>query len=92
MKETGIGCCVSTGLLPRFDDDLRSQDTGGKDNKFGNTPQKNGAARLDPWEIFVLLALEIPFHFISLRKLENYIQFYMRITFKLNRTKEKSSP
>ena len=37
--------------------------------------KKNGAARLDPWEIFVLLALKIPFHFISLRKLENYLQF-----------------
>ena len=50
---------------------------------------KNGAARLDPWEIFVLLALKIPFHFISLRKLENYLQFYMTIAFKLNRTKKK---
>ena len=51
--------------------------------------KKNGAARLDPWEIFVLLALKIPFHFISLRKLENYLQFYMTIVFKLNRTKKK---
>ena len=43
----------------------------------GGSPKKkkNGAARLDPWEIFVLLALKIPFHFISLRKLENYLQF-----------------
>ena len=41
------------------------------------------------WEIFVLLALKIPFHFISLRKLENYLQFYMTIAFKLNRTKKK---
>ena len=51
--------------------------------------KKNGAARLDPWEIFLLLALKIPFHFISLRKLENYLQFYMTIVFKLNRTKKK---
>ena len=51
--------------------------------------KKNGAARLDPWEIFLLLALKIPFHFISLRKLENYLQFYMTIAFKLNRTKIK---
>ena len=51
--------------------------------------KKNRAARLDPWEIFVLLALKIPFHFISLRKLENYLQFYMTIAFKLNRTKIK---
>ena len=49
---------------------------------------KNSAARLDPWEIFLLLALKIPFHFISLRKLENYLQFYMTIVFKLNRTKK----
>ena len=53
------------------------------------TGKKNGTARLDPWEIFVLLALKIPFHFISLRKLENYLQFYMTIAFKLNRTKKK---
>ena len=51
--------------------------------------KKNGATRLDPWEIFVLLPLKIPFHFISLRKLKNYLQFYMRIAFKLNRTKKK---
>ena len=51
--------------------------------------KKNGAACLDPWEIFVLLALKMPFHFISLRKLENYLQFYMTIAFKLNRTKKK---
>ena len=50
---------------------------------------KNGAAHLDPWEIFVLLALKIPFHFTSLRKFENYLQFYMTIAFKLNRTKKK---
>ena len=37
--------------------------------------KKNGAARLDPWEILVLLALKIPFHFISLRRLENYLHF-----------------
>ena len=53
--------------------------------------KKNGAARLDPWEIFLLLALKIPFHFISLRKLENYLQFYMTIVFKLNRTKKSST-
>ena len=50
--------------------------------------EKNGAARLDPWEIFLLLALKILFHFISLRKFENYLQFYMTIA-KLNRTKKK---
>ena len=37
--------------------------------------KKNRAASLDPWEILVLLALKIPFHFISLRRLKNYIQF-----------------
>ena len=47
--------------------------------------RKNGAA---PWEIIVL-ALKIPFHFISLRKLENYLQFYMTIAFKLNRIRNK---
>ena len=52
-------------------------------------PLKNGAARLDPWEIFVLLTL-IPFRFISLRRLENYLQFYMTIAYKLNRTKKSS--
>ena len=57
-------------------------------SKFLNW-KKNGAARLDHWEIFLLLALKIPFHFISLRKLENYLQFYMTIAFKLNRTKKK---
>ena len=36
-----------------------------------------------------MLALQIPFHFISLRKLENYLQFYMTIAFKSNRTKKK---
>ena len=36
-----------------------------------------------------MLALKIPFHFISLRQLENYLQFYMTIAFKLNRTKIK---
>ena len=41
----------------------------------GYVEKKNGAACLDPWEIFVLLALKILFHFISLRKLENYLQF-----------------
>ena len=35
--------------------------------------KKNGAARLDPWEIFVLLALKIPFHFISFRKLPSIL-------------------
>ena len=35
--------------------------------------KKNGAARLDPWEIFVLLALKIPFHFTSLRKLPSIL-------------------
>ena len=36
----------------------------------GGVPRKkkNGAARLDPWEIFVMLPLKIPFDFISLRK------------------------
>ena len=42
-----------------------------------------------PWELFVLLALKIQFYFISLRKLENYLQFYMTIAFKFNRTKKK---
>ena len=51
--------------------------------------KKNGAARLDPWEIFVLSPLKIPFHFISLRKLDNYLQFYMTIDLELNRTKKK---
>ena len=54
-----------------------------------NAQDQNGAARLDPWENFILLPLKIPFHFISLRKLENYLQFYMTIAFKLNRTKKK---
>ena len=36
-----------------------------------------------------MLVLKIPFHFISLRKLENYLQFYVTIAFKLNRTKIK---
>ena len=38
----------------------------------GGVPRKkkNGAARLDPWEIFVLLPLKIPFHVTSLRKLK----------------------
>ena len=56
-----------------------------------NDTEKNGAARPDPWEIFLLLALKIMFHFISLRKLENYLQFYMTIAFKLDDQK-KSSP
>ena len=60
-----------------------------KDFQFTAIEKKNGAARLDPWEIFLLLALKTPFHFISLRKLENYLQFYMTIVFKLNRTKKK---
>ena len=51
--------------------------------------KKNGAARLDPWEIFLLLPLKIRFHFILLRKLKNYLQFYMRIAFKFNRTTKK---
>ena len=34
-------------------------------NNFLQEEKKYGAARLDPWEIFVLLALKIPFHFIS---------------------------
>ena len=50
--------------------------------------KKNGAARLDPWEIFVLLPLKIPFHFISLRKLTNYFQLYKRNALNLNRTKK----
>ena len=33
--------------------------------------KKNGAARLDLWEIFVLLPLKISFHFISFRKYKN---------------------
>ena len=42
-----------------------------------------------PGRYFLLLALKIPLHFISLKILENYLQFYMTIAFKLNRTKIK---
>ena len=41
--------------------------------------KKNGAARLQPWEIFVLLALKIPFHFISLRKLKIPFNFIWQL-------------
>ena len=61
------------------------------DGKFSQNVkiEKKRRSAPGPLAIFVLLALKIPFHFISLRKLENYLQFYITIAFKSNRTEKK---
>ena len=78
-KYRGIATPLISVKSPRHYRILRRSD---------QTQKRNGAARLDPWEIFLLLVLKIPFHFISLRKLENYLQFYMTIAFKLDDQKK----